>query len=230
MEEKGEGRGQGRQQEETTGTRGQSTKGMKGWCYGKQREKCGLGIAFWSPQFALPWPLLQSHTDSCSSDKGLQKRDPGQTHPGSSLRMYSEEQVRSGARVKGLSRPWGTLRSWETWFVQEANEYLCQTRFSHTHVSFQNQSLPNLWLPSQPLGWKSTEQYLTDSYGPGLYTSRDLPASVGQDHSSRKEGWRSRILVKVTLEEAHGRWSRYGAVHLSHQMLGAWPLESTDPF
>lgn len=28
---------------------------------------------------------------------------------------------------------------------------------------------------------ESTRQYLTDSYGPGLSTSRDLPASVGPE-------------------------------------------------
>lgn len=59
---------QGRQEEGTTGTRREGTRlipgGIKDWVYGKPREKCGLGSAFWSLQFVLPWPLPQSH--ACS--------------------------------------------------------------------------------------------------------------------------------------------------------------------
>lgn len=38
--------------------------GTKGWGYGKPREMCGLGSAFWSLQFVWPWSLPQGHAYS----------------------------------------------------------------------------------------------------------------------------------------------------------------------
>lgn len=79
---------------------------------------------------------------------------------------------------------------------------------------FPKSSLPSLRLPFRPLSWKNTPD-------------RQLWSRVALSHrTSLLEGARrpflqERILVKVTLEELKRRWCRYGAVHLSHQMLCA---------
>lgn len=60
---------------------------------------------------------------------------------------------------------------------------LCAKLTLHIHTN----KLPNsvtaklgTGLPSQHLGWKSTQPCLTDSYGPELSTSRDPPARAAQ--------------------------------------------------
>lgn len=83
-----------------------------------------------------------------------------------------------------LTYPWGEHRSQgdrENCVLFRRKRNICAKLALHTHKTFQNQSLSSLGLPSQLLCWKSTQPYLTDSYGPELATSRDLPARVARE-------------------------------------------------